>query len=161
VLLVAQYFYHFANIESNGSNVLKRAVARLCKRHYGWPIQPSQERSGMLSTIFIALLQTVAGDPATAAATEPPATEAPAAATDAAPRTERRRVCRTYEAATGGRLSQRRCRYVDVPVNDGAADDAAGAAATTADSETADTGPGDERSGGSSQAASPSPASPQ
>ena len=73
----------------------------------------------MLSSIFIALFQAVAGDPA-AAATEATA-EAPAASTEAAPRTERRRVCRTYEAGTGGRLPQRRCRYVEVPVRDDAA----------------------------------------
>lgn len=73
----------------------------------------------MLSSIFIALLQAVAGDPA--AATEAPASETTApATTPAAPRTERRRVCETHAAATGGRLQARRCRWEEVPVEDAA-----------------------------------------
>lgn len=77
----------------------------------------------MLSSIFVALLQAVAGDPAAPAAAETFAVEAPAAQTDSAPRMERVRVCRTYEASTGGRLSQRRCRWEERPVRDEATPD--------------------------------------
>ncbi|HYD72199.1 MAG TPA: hypothetical protein VEF55_03620 [Candidatus Binatia bacterium] len=126
----------------------------------------------MLSSIFIALFQVVAGDPA-AAASEAGA-EAPAASTEAAPRTERRRVCRTYEAGTGGRLSQRRCRYVEVPVPDGAAaaseEAATGEAAVTntesaaenaaASVENTEADAADTQSGGAPVTASPAP-SPQ
>jgi hypothetical protein len=113
----------------------------------------------VLSSIFIALFQAVAGDPS-AAATEATA-EAPATSTEAAPRTERRRVCRTYEAGTGGRLSQRRCRYVEVPVRDTeptspeAADTSAAASVDSTDADA-----GDAEAGGAPVAASPAP-SPQ
>jgi hypothetical protein len=72
----------------------------------------------MLSSIFIALLQAVAGDPAVNA-TEAPAAETTVPVTTAAPaapRTERRRVCEAHPAATGGRLQARRCRWEEVPV---------------------------------------------
>lgn len=71
----------------------------------------------MLSSIFIALFQAVAGDPAAAATEAPAAAEAPAQATTAAPapRTERRRVCERG-AATGSRSQARRCRTIEVPV---------------------------------------------
>jgi hypothetical protein len=114
----------------------------------------------MLSSIFIALFQAVSGDPAVAAATETPAAEAPAASAEEAPRTERRRVCRTYEAATGGRLSQRRCRYVEVPVRDGnapAADEVDATAATDTDASTAEAS--DAATAGA--AAAPAPPAPQ
>jgi len=81
----------------------------------------------MLSSIFIALLQAVAGDPAITA-TEAPAAETTAPATTAAPaapRTERRRVCETHPAATGGRLQARRCRWEEVPVEEAAPEEAA------------------------------------
>lgn len=78
----------------------------------------------MLSSIFVALLQAAAGDPASGPAAETPAAEAPAAASQSAPRTERRRVCRAYEAVTGGRLSQRRCRWEEVQVGEGDASEA-------------------------------------
>jgi hypothetical protein len=75
----------------------------------------------MLSSIFIALFQAVAGDPAAAVTTETPAAEAaepaaPEAETQPTTHTERRRVCQTYPAATGGRLATRRCRLEDVEV---------------------------------------------
>lgn len=122
----------------------------------------------MLSSILIALFQAVAGDPA-AAATEATA-EAPAASTEAAPRTERRRVCRTYEAGTGGRLPQRRCRYVEVPVRDDATTDPevadasapsidADASTASIESTEADDASG-AQSGGAPTAAAPAP-SPQ
>jgi hypothetical protein len=117
----------------------------------------------MLSSLFIALLQSAAGDPAVAAATETPAAEAPAGATEAAPRTERRRVCTEPLAATGGRLTQRRCRWEEVPVEDVPVEatapdtDSANTVAATTDDETtmaaSDTG-----AGGSS--AAPPPAAP-
>ena len=110
----------------------------------------------MLSSIFIALLQAVAGDPATTTAAETPAAETPAQ-TEAAPRTERVRVCRTYEATTGGRLSQRRCRWEERPVRD----EGAGEAGETAPAdETSDAG-AHHHSGGTPAAASPSAPSPQ
>jgi hypothetical protein len=109
----------------------------------------------MLSSIFIALLQAAAGDPAV---TETPAAEAPAAA---APRMERVRVCRTYEAATGGRLSQRRCRWEERPVRDEAP--ATDGAADTGAETTTDDGAAtrDTEAGGHPAAASPSAPSPQ
>jgi hypothetical protein len=120
----------------------------------------------VLSSIFIALLQAAAGDPA--AATEATA-EAPAASTEAAPRTQTRRVCRTYEAGTGGRLAQRRCRNVEVPIRDNA--EAADAPSAVTNTESAATSPeastesaaadaGDIQTGGEPVAASPAP-SPQ
>jgi hypothetical protein len=72
----------------------------------------------VLSSVFVALFQAVAGDPAATAAPETPAAEAPAATPSAAPRTERRRVCDQDAAATGGRLARRRCRYEEVPIEE-------------------------------------------
>lgn len=68
----------------------------------------------MLSSIFIALLQAVAGDPAAAVVTETPAAAAP----ESAARTERRRVCHEYGPTVGERLQRRRCRWEEVPVED-------------------------------------------
>ena len=110
----------------------------------------------MLSSIFIGLLQAAAGDPAAAAAAETPAVEAPAAASNAAPRTERRRVCREYAASTGGRLPQRRCRYEEVPVRDTPAE----AVEESAQAETTEAAPSEDRTGGGTPAAS-APSSPQ
>ena len=113
----------------------------------------------MLSSIFIALFQAAAGDPA--AATEATA-EAPAASTEAAPRTQTRRVCRTYEAGTGGRLAQRRCRNVEVPIRDNAeaADTASAATSAEVSTENAEADAGDAQTGGEPVTASPAP-SPQ
>ena len=100
----------------------------------------------MLSSIFIALLQAVAGDPAPV--TETPAAESVAAAPATAPRTERRRVCSEPVAATGGRLTQRRCRWEEVPIEETPAPEATAAA------------PQHEHSGGGSSSAAV-PATPQ
>jgi hypothetical protein len=109
----------------------------------------------MLSSIVIALLQATAGDPAAPAAT--PSAEAPAeAASAAAPRTERRRVCRTYEASTGGRLPMRRCRMEEVSVEPGANGDAPPASTDTATTSAPDEGSG--RSG--ADAAAPASTTP-
>jgi hypothetical protein len=117
----------------------------------------------MLSSIFVALLQTAAGDPAVAATTEQAAAEAPAAAADAAPRTERRRVCRGNEAATGGRLAVRRCRWEEVPIRDAetAAADASEETIAAPDDATTEAEAPDAEAGGVSPAASPAPPSPQ
>lgn len=69
----------------------------------------------MLSSVFIALLQAAAGDPATVDGTTEPA---PVAAE--APRTERRRVCRRVESGTGRRIAERVCRYEEAPVEESA-----------------------------------------
>ena len=114
----------------------------------------------MLSSIFIGLLQAVAGEPAATTAAETAAADAPAAQTDAAPRMERVRVCRTYEAATGGRLSQRRCRWEERPMRDEAAADAGDTGETAPADETSDAG-AHHQSGGAPAAASPSAPSPQ
>lgn len=117
----------------------------------------------MLSSIFIALLQAVAGDPATGVAAETRPAEAASANAEAAPRTERRRVCRDYEAVTGGRLSQRRCRWEEVPVRapEATSAETAGAASNDATSEAANAEATDPAAGGTSAAASPSPPAPQ
>ncbi len=92
----------------------------------------------MLSSLFVALFQAVAGDPAATAAPETPAAEAPAATPSTAPRTERRRVCEQDAAATGGRLARRRCRWEEVQVEHAAPGDSvtepAGGAPTVAPS---------------------------
>ena len=71
----------------------------------------------MLSSIFIALLQAVAGDPAAPADAQAAQTETPAAA-PAEPRYERRRVCRQYPPATGSRFGNEECRYQRVRVDE-------------------------------------------
>jgi hypothetical protein len=112
-------FAIFANFqhERKLSDVLIRSVARGCRKHYGSALTSQGSVPRMLSSIFIALFQAVAGDPAVATTEAPAAAEAPAqAATPApAPRTERRRVCERG-AATGSRSQARRCRTVEVPV---------------------------------------------
>ena len=79
----------------------------------------------MLPSLFVALFQAVAGDPAATAAPETPAAEAPAATPSTAPRTERRRVCQQDATATGGRLARRRCRWEEVEVEQAAPEDSA------------------------------------
>jgi hypothetical protein len=104
----------------------------------------------MLSSIFIALVQAVAGDPAPAV-TETPAAEtsAPAPAATPAPRTERRRVCDSDPAAVGGRLQRRRCRWEEVTVEEPPPE------------ETATEVPNDEQTGGGSNASAAAPVTPQ
>ena len=77
----------------------------------------------MLSSIFVALLQAAAGDPAVAPPEAAPAqtTETAPAVAPAEPRYERRRVCRTYPPATGSRFPTRDCRMENVRVEEPAA----------------------------------------
>lgn len=115
----------------------------------------------MLASIFIGLLQTVAGAPAVAAA--PPASEVAAQDAQNTPRTERRRVCQEPAAATGGRLAARRCRWEEVPVEQ-PEPETAGAAETPAASEEAATpaeAPRADQAAGVPTAAAPTPPSPQ
>ncbi len=87
----------------------------------------------MQSLILIFLMQAAMGEPAepaNGAIAEPPAAETPV--TQPATRTERRRVCESPGAATGGRIALRRCRWeeVEVPVEEAEAaeEEAAGGA---------------------------------
>ena len=86
----------------------------------------------MFDFILIALLQTVAGDPAQTTPPAPAAVEAPASAgetptADAPAATEapaappaqqfrEERVCERLEVATGERMPRRRCRTIQVPI---------------------------------------------
>lgn len=101
----------------------------------------------MISSILIALLQAVAGDPAATTDAAPPVLEtaAPAATEQAPPRTERRRVCETQAVATGGRLPSRRCHWEDVPVETSSPDQNASNTASQ------------EASGGAASALAPAP----
>jgi hypothetical protein len=83
----------------------------------------------MLSSIFVALFQAAAGDPAVVAADGQ--TSGAATAPAPAPRTERRRVCEAT-AATGSRTGARRCRWEQVVVAPPAAEQAAPAPAVQA-----------------------------
>jgi hypothetical protein len=98
----------------------------------------------VLSSIFIALIQAVAGDPAGAAVSQGQGAET-TTSVPAPTRTERRRVCVEDPAAVGGRLQRRRCHYEEVPVEDPAVAEDDDAAAT-AESEP-------QQSGGSTSAA--------
>jgi hypothetical protein len=91
----------------------------------------------MFDFILIALLQSVAGDPAQATPPAPAAVEAPASAgetptadapaADAPAATEapaappaqqfrEERVCERLDVATGERMPRRRCRTIQVPI---------------------------------------------
>lgn len=101
----------------------------------------------MLSSIFLALFQAVAGDPAGSTVTQPQAETAAPAPVPA--RTERRRVCVVDEATVGGRIQRRRCHYEEVPVEEAAAE---GSDATTAADE-----PQQQSGGVTSAAPAPTP----
>lgn len=93
---------------------VNRIVAYGCKSDYACLLSFGGALASMLSSIFIALFQAAAGDPAAVADAEMPAAEATETASPAAPTTERRRVCtRESSAGTGRRIPQRRCRYED------------------------------------------------
>lgn len=81
----------------------------------------------MLDFILIALLQTVAGDPAQTTPPAPAAVEVPASASEAPTATEapiapparqfrEERVCERLEVSTGERMPRRRCRTIQVPI---------------------------------------------
>jgi len=113
----------------------------------------------MLSSIVIALLQAVAGDPTTPADTAAAETAAPASqSAEGALHAERRRVCRTYEASTGGRLPMRRCRWEEVRVQPGHNEDDTASTPEASDNATAASDDGMGRSGAEAGApSSPTP----
>jgi hypothetical protein len=111
----------------------------------------------MQSLILIALMQAAMGEPAAPPPEQIPAAESTpsAPAQPAAPRTERRRVCTEYPAATGGRLQHRRCRWEEVVVETPAPEEAAQDATDHSQHSDAPTG-----GGAPAGAATPAPQTP-